>query len=89
MVAASTADKGQTIVVNYNAEFGTGASYTGTSYSTDGGATFKEIQPPPFASAHGFNARGSDRGFQLQAGHVLRRRFGGELRRSGGRLVDL
>ena len=56
MVAASTADKGQTIAVNYNAEFGTGASYTGTSYSTDGGATFKEIQPPPFASAHGFNA---------------------------------
>ena len=56
MVAASTADKGQTIVVNYNAEFGTGASYTGTSYSTDGGATFKEIQPPPFATAHGFNA---------------------------------
>jgi hypothetical protein len=52
MVAASTADKGQTIVVNYNAEFGTGASYTGTSYSTDGGATFKEIQPPPFATAH-------------------------------------
>jgi hypothetical protein len=56
MVAASTADKGQTIVVNYNAEFGTGASYTGTSYSTDGGATFKEIQPPPFSTAHGFNA---------------------------------
>ena len=57
MVAASTADKGQTIVVNYNAELRQrGASYTGTSYSTDGGATFKEIQPPPFATAHGFNA---------------------------------
>jgi hypothetical protein len=55
MVAASTADKGKTIVVNYNAEFGTGASYTGTSYSSDGGASFTEIQPPPFSNGHGTN----------------------------------
>ena len=56
MVAASTANKGQTIVVNYNANYDNGSSYTGTSYSTDGGVTFKEIQPAPFATAHGFNA---------------------------------
>ncbi len=56
MVAASTADKGQTVVVNYNANYDNGASYTGTSYSTDGGATFTEIQPAPFATAHGTNS---------------------------------
>jgi hypothetical protein len=55
-VSASTKDKGQTIVANYNDSTGTGSSYSGTSYSTDGGATFKEIQPPPFLSGHGFNA---------------------------------
>jgi hypothetical protein len=56
MVAASTADKGQTVVVNYNANYDDGSSYTGTSYSSDGGATFHEIQPAPFSTAHGFNA---------------------------------
>lgn len=56
MVAASTADKGQTIVVNYNANYDGQGNYSGTSYSTDGGATFTEIQPAPFGTAHGFNA---------------------------------
>jgi hypothetical protein len=55
MVWASTKNKGQTIVVNYNDSAGNGSSYTGTSYSSDGGVTFHEIQPPPFASAHGTN----------------------------------
>jgi len=54
MVAASTADKGQTVVVNYNANYDSG-TYSGTSYSTDGGATFTEIQPGPFNSGHGTN----------------------------------
>jgi hypothetical protein len=56
MVWASTKNKGQTIVVNYNDSVGNGSSYIGTSYSVDGGATFKEIQPPPFLNGHGFNA---------------------------------
>jgi hypothetical protein len=55
MSAASTKDKGKTIVVNYNDSAGNGSSYTGTSYSTDGGAHFTEIQPAPFASGHGTN----------------------------------
>ncbi len=55
MVAASTKDKGQTIVVNYNANYANGSNYSGTSYSSDGGATFTEIQPAPFASGHGTN----------------------------------
>ncbi len=46
--------KVKTIVVNYNANYDQG-SYSGTSYSTDGGATFKEIEPPPFNSGHGTN----------------------------------
>jgi hypothetical protein len=54
MVAASTKDKGQTVVVNYNANYQS-SNYSGTSYSTDGGATFTEIQPAPFASGHGEN----------------------------------
>ncbi|HWY53065.1 MAG TPA: hypothetical protein VNZ03_01295 [Terriglobales bacterium] len=56
MVSASTKNKGQTIVANYNDSTGTGSSYSGTSYSTDGGATFHEIQPPPFENGHSFNA---------------------------------
>ena len=55
MVWASTKNKGKTIVANYNDSDGTGASYSGTSYSIDGGAHFKEIQPPPFLSGHSFN----------------------------------
>src|SRR6202020_1695701 len=46
--------KGSTVVVNYNDEyFGNGTDYSGTSYSTDGGNTFTEITPPPFANGHG------------------------------------
>ena len=55
MVAASTKNQGKTIVVNYNANYDAEADYSGTSYSTDGGATFHEIQPAPFGTAHGFN----------------------------------
>jgi hypothetical protein len=54
MVWASTKND-QHVVVNYNDSNGTGSSYTGTSYSFDGGAHFKEIQPPPFSSGHGTN----------------------------------
>jgi hypothetical protein len=55
MASASTKNKGKTIVVNYNDSAGNGSDYSGTSYSTNGGTTFKEIQPPPFASSHGTN----------------------------------
>lgn len=53
MVWASTADAGNTIVVNYNDH--NGNNYSGTSVSTDAGVTFKEILPPPFANGHGEN----------------------------------
>jgi len=55
MVAASTADKGQTVVVNYNTNYDNRTGYSGTSYSTDGGTTFTEIQPSPFNTGHGTN----------------------------------
>ena len=42
-----------TVVVNYNDH--NVNQYSGTSYSTDDGATFTEISPPPFASGHGTN----------------------------------
>src|SRR5579863_9777260 len=46
MVAASTANKGQTVVANYNANGSfNGGNYGGQSYSTDGGKTFTEIFP--------------------------------------------
>jgi hypothetical protein len=55
-VWASTKDNGMTIVVNYNDHDTVPVNnYSGTSYSTDGGATFHEILPPPFGSGHGFN----------------------------------
>lgn len=55
MVAASTADKGQTVVVNYNANGSfNGGNYGAQSYSTDGGKTFKEIYPFE-DNSHGFN----------------------------------
>lgn len=44
---------GQTIVVNYNDH--NAGQYSGTSYSQDGGATFTQISPPPFANGHGTN----------------------------------
>ena len=49
----STRAGDNTIVVNYNDDYGT--AFTGTSFSTDGGATFTEIVPPPFTSGHGEN----------------------------------
>lgn len=51
MVWASTVDS--TIVVNYNDH--NSNQYSGTSYSTDGGAHFTQINPPPFRSGHGTN----------------------------------
>jgi hypothetical protein len=42
-----------TVVVAYND--GNGASFSGVSFSTDGGTTFTEIQPAPFTSGHGMN----------------------------------
>jgi hypothetical protein len=44
---------GSTIVVNFNDH--NANQYSGTSYSTDGGTTFTQISPPPFASGHGTN----------------------------------
>lgn len=41
------------IVVNYNDH--NAGQYSGTSYSNDGGTTFTELSPPPFASGHGTN----------------------------------
>jgi hypothetical protein len=51
MVASSP--DGQTIVVNYNDHPDNYATIAGTSYSTNGGATFTEIEPPPFVTGHG------------------------------------
>jgi len=55
MAGASTKNGGKTIVVNYNDSAGDGSTYSGASYSTDGGATFHEIDPRPFENGHGFN----------------------------------
>ena len=55
MVWANSVTGGKTIIDNYNDHNPTYNTYSGTSYSTDGGATFLEIQPPPFASGHGMN----------------------------------
>jgi len=56
MVWASTKNKGKTIVANFNDSKGDGSDYSGTAYSSDGGVTFHEIQPPPFgSSSHGTN----------------------------------
>jgi len=52
MVFANTSNP-LNIVVNYNDH--NGSSYSGTSYSNDGGTTFTEISPAPFASGHGTN----------------------------------
>jgi hypothetical protein len=46
-------ENGSTVVVNYNDH--NAGQYSGTSYSTDGGATFTQIIPPPFATGHGQN----------------------------------
>ncbi|HTV66513.1 MAG TPA: sialidase family protein [Bryocella sp.] len=56
MVWANTQVGSQTVVVNYNDDTnGNGTNYSGTSYSLDGGNTFTEILPAPFASGHGTN----------------------------------
>ena len=55
MVWQNTSAGSQTIVVNYNDDYQNGSNYSGTSYSLDGGATFTQILPPPFASGHGTN----------------------------------
>jgi hypothetical protein len=52
-VWGSTKDNGNTLVVNYNDH--NGANYSGTSYSADGGVTFTQILPAPFALGHGEN----------------------------------
>jgi hypothetical protein len=54
-VWGSTKNNGMTIVVNYNDHNVTTNSYSGTSVSTNGGSTFKEIEPSPFTSGHGQN----------------------------------
>jgi hypothetical protein len=53
MVARSAKAGDNTIVVNYNDH--NGSNYSGTSVSTDGGATFTEILPPPLGTGHGEN----------------------------------
>ena len=45
-------ENGSTVVVNYNDH--NSGQYSGVSYSTNGGATFTQIIPPPFTS-HGTN----------------------------------
>jgi len=56
MVWQNTTVGSNTIVVNYNDDTnGNGSNYSGTSYSLDGGNTFTEILPAPFASGHGTN----------------------------------
>ena len=55
MVFHSAKAGDSTVVVNYNDSNGQGTDYSGTSYSTDGGKTFTEIQPPPFGTGHGTN----------------------------------
>ncbi|MFZ0705122.1 MAG: hypothetical protein WAM71_05920 [Candidatus Korobacteraceae bacterium] len=49
-------ENGSTVVVNYN-DHNTAQSntYGGISYSTDGGATFTEIEPDPLATGHSQN----------------------------------
>jgi len=53
MVWRSSKSGDQTVVVNYNDH--NAGQYSGTSYSTDNGATFTQILPPPFGSGHGTN----------------------------------
>jgi hypothetical protein len=49
----STKPNDHTMVVNYNDH--NANQYSGTSYSTDDGATFTQISPPPFANGHQTN----------------------------------
>jgi hypothetical protein len=54
MVWHSTQPGNNTVVTNFNAEYGTGRCYDGLAYSTDGGTTFTEIEPL-CTSSHGTN----------------------------------
>ena len=53
MVYHSTRPGDNTVVVNYNAEYGTGSCYSGISVSTDGGSTYTESES--LCSGHGTN----------------------------------
>jgi hypothetical protein len=53
MVFRSTRSGDTTVVVNYNDH--QNGQYSGTSYSTDNGVTFTEIEPPPLGTGHGTN----------------------------------
>jgi N-acetylneuraminic acid mutarotase len=44
-----------TVIVAYNSSTGAPGNYSGISYSTNGGNTFTEIRPSPFATGHGTN----------------------------------
>jgi|GEM_PF-1642622 len=46
---------GSTVVVNYNDSDSSPGNYSGVSVSTDSGATFTRLLPPPFATGHGSN----------------------------------
>jgi hypothetical protein len=61
----STRAGDNTIVVNFNDDY---EGYSGTSFSTDGGATFTQILPPPFASGHGTNYGGPVLVYNQKAG---------------------
>ena len=62
-----------TIVVNFDDDYQGGDS--GTSFSTDNGATFTQILPPPFDSGHGVNVGGPILVYNLK----LREWFAGDL----------
>ncbi len=55
MVWHSAKPGDNTIVVNYIDDVGDHNNYSGTSFSTDGGASFIEILPAPFSTGHGTN----------------------------------
>jgi hypothetical protein len=46
---------GSTVVVHYNSSTHAPNCFAGISYSTDGGATFTQIEPNPLCSGHGIN----------------------------------
>jgi len=55
MIWHSSRADDNTVVDNFNDHNPAYSSYSGTSYSTDNGATWTELQPPPFATGHGTN----------------------------------
>jgi len=52
---SSFAAQGDTVVAAYNSSSNAPGNYSGISYSLDGGATYIEIRPSPFATGHGTN----------------------------------